>query len=417
MNIQSRYTAWIAWFIAALFYAYQYILRVMPNVLLPEIMSKFHVNADQLGNFAGLYYIGYCVMHIPLGLLLDRVGPRIVMPICVALTLAGSMTLIYADNWAYPLAGRFLVGLGSSAAILGLFKVIRQGFEENKFSRLVGVAATIGLLGAIYGGQPMSMLFEAVGWKTGLIYILIVGLILALGMCIFLPKHEYSPAEKTHTIWQDLKEVLCNGRVLVVCFLGGCMVAPLEGFADVWGAEFLRKMYGYSAAESARLTSLIFLGMCIGCPLLTFFADKTRAYYRTILFSAALMGLGFVWVYSGKIDQSSLSVIFTLIGVVSAYQILVIYKATTYVEERLVGVTSAYANMIIMLFGFIFHKIIGKIVQLEWDGIIQNDVHIYSTQALLKALSIVPLGQLIGFVGFIPFVISEMRAAKKISSN
>ena len=125
--------AWTVWVIASVFYAYQYILRVMPNIMLDDIMQQFHIGAATFGQFSGVYYIGYSLMHLPIGMMLDRFGPRKIMPVCILLTVAGLLPLIFADHWIYPIVGRFLIGMGSSAAILGVFKIVRMTFSEKRF--------------------------------------------------------------------------------------------------------------------------------------------------------------------------------------------------------------------------------------------------------------------------------------------
>ena len=77
MRTTSR--AWLIWFIASIFYAYQYILRVMPSIMLTDIMQKFHLDPAAFGQFSGVYYLGYSLMHLPIGIALDRWCPRYVM--------------------------------------------------------------------------------------------------------------------------------------------------------------------------------------------------------------------------------------------------------------------------------------------------------------------------------------------------
>ncbi len=68
---KSRMIAWMIWVIASIFYAYQYILRVMPSILLNDILQQFHIDAATFGQFSGVYYIGYSLMHLPIGIMLD----------------------------------------------------------------------------------------------------------------------------------------------------------------------------------------------------------------------------------------------------------------------------------------------------------------------------------------------------------
>ena len=67
---------YISWFILASFYLYQYILRSSPGVLIEEIRHEFGMNADNFALMGSMYYYGYSLMQVPLGILVDRVGVR-----------------------------------------------------------------------------------------------------------------------------------------------------------------------------------------------------------------------------------------------------------------------------------------------------------------------------------------------------
>jgi MFS family permease len=81
------------------------------------------------------------------------------------LTALGLLPIIFTNHWIYPILGRFLIGVGSAAAILGAFKIIRMSFAEKYFTRMLSLSVSIGLLGAIYGGGPVSYLCQNVGYK------------------------------------------------------------------------------------------------------------------------------------------------------------------------------------------------------------------------------------------------------------
>ena len=241
MQIQfySRSISWTAWIVASIFYAYQYVLRVMPSIMMEDMMSLFGVGASAFGQFSGIYYIGYCLVHLPVGILLDRLGPRKVMSICMLMSALGLVPLLFKSHFFYPMLGRFLMGIGSSGAILGVFKIIRMSFEERRFARMLSISVTIGLIGAIYGGGPVSYLKEVLGYQTTLIVFMVAGLFLAFITSKVVPNVE---SKKERSIFLDLKEVLQEKKVIGSCLFAGLMVGPLVGFADVWGATFLRKV-------------------------------------------------------------------------------------------------------------------------------------------------------------------------------
>ena len=244
----SRYLAWMVWLIASIFYAYQYILRVMPNIMLEDIMRQFSISALTFGQFSGIYYIGYSLMHLPVGIMLDRFGPKKVMTGCILLTVVGVAPLVFAEYWLYPIIGRFLIGLGSSAAILGVFKIIRMIFSEQQFSRMLSVSVTIGLIGAIYGGGPVSYMRDLLGYEIVVQLIAVAGLFLALMTYLIVPDIKSPPVG---SVFSDIKEVFSNRRVVLICLLAGLMVGPLEGFADVWAVAFLKNSYGIEGTLAA----------------------------------------------------------------------------------------------------------------------------------------------------------------------
>lgn len=400
----SRMIAWMVWIVASIFYAYQYILRVMPNIMLDDIMLQFNIDAATFGQFSGIYYIGYSLMHLPIGIMLDRFGPRKVMTVCILLAVAGLLPLIFADHWIYPIVGRLMIGMGSSAAILGLFKIIRMTFNEERFPRMLSFSVTIGLIGAIYGGGPVSYMREVWGYQAVIELFAGVGIALACATYWIVPDMK---STQQATISSDIKQVLSNSRVIWSCVFAGLMVGPLEGFADVWGSAFLKQVYGFDGALAASLPSMIFIGMCFGAPVLSLMADKIGSYLIAIIGAGILMSASFFAMLVWQLSPGVLSICFVLIGVCCAYQILAIYQASTYVSEQVAGLTTAVANMIIMIFGYAFHTTIGSTISAMGGA--------NHSQALMYGVSVIPLALCIGTTGFaLLFILEKSKKSKQV---
>lgn len=386
----SRRTAWFIWMIASVFYAYQYVLRVMPGIMLNDISQQFHIDATVFGQFSGVYYIGYSLMHLPIGIMLDRFGPKKILPLCILLTAMGLLPIIFSEHWIYPIIGRIITGIGSSAAILGAFKIIRMTFNVENFSRMLSFSVTIGLVGAIYGGEPVSYMCGIYGYKVVVEIFVAMGILLA-GVTYFIVPHTI--AKKHASVLVNIKTVFSNGKVIMLCCFAGLMLGPLEGFADVWGSDFLQQVYGLQASTAHYLPSMIFIGMCFGAPILSIIAEKSGHYFGTIIVAGAVMALTFIALVVGILTITTITIGFILVGICCAYQILAIYKASTYVTESLSGLTTALANMIIMSFGYAFHTVIGIVIN-TYGG-----THV--SRAFVYGIGIIPVTILIGVTGFI----------------
>lgn len=386
----SRRVAWFVWMIASLFYAYQYVLRVMPSIMLEDITRQYHIDATVFGQFSGVYYIGYSLIHLPIGIMLDRFGPRKVMSGCILLTVIGLLPIIFTDNWIYPLIGRALIGIGSSAAILGTFKVIRLGFQEKQFSRMLSLSVTIGLIGAIYGGGPVSYMCHILGYKMVVEIFAAFGVLLACIIYLIVPE---VPPNRHASIIANVKSVFTHGKVIMLCCFAGLMLGPLEGFSDVWGPEFLKQVYGLSATTANYLPSMVFIGMCFGAPILSLIAEKTGYYLGTISAAGVVMLVVFTSLVAGVLSVTSITIGFILVGICCAYQILAIYKASTYVPDNLTGLTTAVANMIIMSFGYAFHTIIGFVIHAAGGTQV--------ARAFVYGVGVIPLALAAGVAGFL----------------
>lgn len=392
----SRTIAWAVWIIASVFYAYQYILRVMPNIMLNDIMEQFDMSAATFGQFSGVYYIGYSLMHLPVGIMLDRYGPKKIMTGCIFLTVIGMLPLLFSDHWMYPIAGRFLIGIGASAAILGVFKIIRMTFSEALFPRMLSLSVTIGLIGAIYGGGPVSYMLETFGYRTVIQLFAASGFLLAIITYWIIPNVKASPEG---TVGSDIKEVLSNSKVILSCVFAGLMVGTLEGFADVWGTVFFKQVYGFDNTVAASMPSMIYIGMCFGAPVLSVIADRVGSYLATIIGAGITMAVCFSLLLFSHLASGVLSLSLILVGVCCAYQILAIYKASTYVRVEVAGLTTAVANMIIMIFGYVFHAIIGGIVNIMGGA--------NNSDALIYGLTVIPGALCLGICGFVFLFVRE----------
>lgn len=384
----------VIWTLVTLFYCYQYVLRLLPNIIMPELMEKFSIGASQFGSFAGIYYIGYILMQIPVGLMLSRFGSKKILPLSIIIAALGSLPIAMSDNWQLVITGRFMIGVGTSAAIVGAFQIFREIFPQY-FSRMIGALVCVGLLTAIYISKPLAIVIKNVGFKEMVHILVIAGIILALITYIMLPK---SRGSKNANVIADIKEIIKNKNLIIISILAGLMVAPLEGFADAWGTTFIRMVYDIERSTADSIVSTILTGMCIGSILLPYLAEKTKSYYGTTLISAIIMSLCFGYMLTGKGSIFILYSLSLIIGICCAYQIVIISHISTFVKLPLSGMAAAVSNMIIMAFGYFFHKTIAYVIE-NHSSVAGNSTS-YSYDAYICGISVIPIAMVISAIGF-----------------
>src|SRR5262249_20481699 len=122
-----------------------------------------------------LYYFAYSPMQMPVGMLMDRFGPRRLLTFaCLCCTL-GSWMFTLTSSMFLVGGGRFLVGFGSSFAFVGVLSLAVRWLPRRYFSLVAGLMTTLGMLGLVYGEVKITEWSQRIGWEHVLFLIAIIG--------------------------------------------------------------------------------------------------------------------------------------------------------------------------------------------------------------------------------------------------
>ncbi|PCJ29490.1 MAG: hypothetical protein COA94_01140 [Rickettsiales bacterium] len=410
--------------LANLFFFFQFILRLSAGVFREDIMQRFAVDVASFGTLAGYYYLGYAGAQIPLGIMLDRLSFRFVTSLAIAITSIGTLLFATAMDWGMLVFARFLIGIGSGVAFISIVKIIKTCFDPKHTSMLIGFSFTCGLLGAVFGVIPMRILFDNLGYEDTFYALAIFGFFIAAIMFIFAKTGNEDRAgnedEKNNSSVRDsLKSVMSlmlNPTILIIGISGGLMVGALEGFADVWALSFFHHVFAMSRAESAAVTSSVYIGMCVGGPLLAMFANILRSTNLMIFITGMLTIIVFmILFYVPSLSVYSATILMFFLGILCCYQALVFITTTKVVSESSAALAIAVVQCINMSFGHFFHSVIANIFVKSWDGMIgESGGAIYTLENYIYALAIIPIGCGVGQFGF---VYLSWRAKKRGSES
>lgn len=395
----SRSYSYFMWLMPLSFFAFQFVLRLWPGLMMQQIMGQFSIDASKFGMLAAFYYYGYASTQIPIAMLLDRFGARRVTAFFVCLSGSAMLAFTFTSHFAVALMSRFLIGVGSAIGFLGVSKVISEWFPKEDYAKMVGYSFTFGLLGAIYGGKPVGLLVAHHDWRLVAAALSAMALLIA-GLCLFTLRDKSGESNRLRGLsLSSLMHVLRSPQLCLLAFANLLMVGALEGFADVWGVPYLSQVFALSKADAAGFVSLIFVGMLFGGPILARLSERLGHF--TVI---SLCGLGMAGLLSALLMQSSyhplyLTVIFFTIGLLCCYQVIVFAAGADLVSERHLGVTVAFLNSVNMFGGSFFHTLVGKAMVWNWQGQLRADgLKFYDTECYHHALSVIPVCALLGAV-------------------
>lgn len=407
-DTKYKYMPYMMWLFPLLFFAFQFILRLWPGLMMHQVMAQFSIDASHFGMLAAFYYYGYAGMQIPVAMLLDRFGARLVLFVFAMICGVATLIFIYTQSFWLAVLSRFLIGAGSAVGFLGVSKVVSEWFPKDQYARMISLSFTVGLMGAVYGGKPVNMMIEAYGWQP--IALLLAGVAMVLGVgALFLLRAPKRVESRESFRLSNLKELLTSPVIWILAFANLLMVGALEGFADVWGVQYLMTAYGVSKGEAAGLVSCVFLGMIFGGPLLAAIANRLGD-YQVLAMAGLGMAMAFILLFMNtSYNWCLLATLFFSIGLLCCYQVIVFAAGSKLVAPQNLGVTVAFLNCINMLGGSFFHTSIGKVMDLYWNGILDaQNLRVYDLQTYQYALSIIPICAVAGVV-MIYFVALKVR--------
>lgn len=388
----NRYMPFCMWLFPLLFFAYQFILRLWPGLMMQPIMEQFAIDAKGFGLLAACYYYGYAGMQIPIAVLLQKIGAK--NTLCLFAVLCGLAMLLftYTTNFYLALVSRFLIGAGSAVGFLGVSQVVSEWFKKEQYAGMIGLTFSFGLLGAVYGGKPLSLLLTHYDWHTIALVLSLVALFIAGAVLLILKPAPTHSAHDTSFKMADLAALLSSKYVWVLAIANLLMVGSLEGFADVWGISYLMTAYSFNKSDAALLTSFIFIGMLFGGPLLAWVGNKIGN-YKILSACGFSLCLAFVLLLSHSLTQWwMLCTLFFTIGLLCCYQVIVFTVGSRLVTAELLGICIAFLNCINMLGGSFFHTLIGTIMDRYWTGELDaQGLRIYSLDSFHHALILIPL--------------------------
>lgn len=249
----------------ALGFFLSYLFRVINAVLAPDLAADIGVDPSGLGLLTAAYFIAFASSQIPLGILLDRFGPRVIETLLLVVAAGGAWVFSNSQTLLGLLAGRAMIGLGVSACLMAAFKAYVMWFPRQQLPLINGIQMASGGLGALTAMAPVEAALAYTDWR-GMFSLLAVATLLTAAIIFFVvPSGKpVQPRER----WSDqIKGIRAIFSSLVFWRVAPWATLSQGSFLAIhslWAGPWLRDVGGLPRSAAAALLSTMGVAMVAG---------------------------------------------------------------------------------------------------------------------------------------------------------
>lgn len=351
----------------ALGYFLSYLYRVVNAVIAPDLVTALGIDPSQLGLLTSTYFIAFASSQLPLGVLLDRIGPRITESILLVFAALGAFIFARADSLFSIIMGRALIGFGVSACLMAAFKSYVLWFPRHLWPRVNGFQMAAGGLGALSATTPVAWLLGVTDWRT--LFLGLSVLTLAIALAVFFVVPENSAARSGETFKDQVAgigHVFSSWEFWRSAPLATMSQAGFLAIQSLWAGPWLRDIAGMDRIDAAGVLSWIAIAMVAGFITLGYLAEFLSGKGISTL-STAVAGMGLFIVIQALIIpgwQGMSTPLWILFGFFGTSGIVTYAALSQNFPIHLSGRVTTGINLMVFITAFGLQWAIGAIINL-----------------------------------------------------
>jgi predicted MFS family arabinose efflux permease len=255
-------------------YFLSYFFRAVNAVVAPDLVRELGLAPDQLGLLTAAYLGAFALFQLPLGVLLDRYGPRRVQAGLLTLAAIGALLFALSTTTATLTAARALIGLGFAGGLMAGFKAVVIWVEPERRPLANSLVMSAGAIGLLVSTTPMEIAIQMYGWRTVFMMLAGVTLLSALIILLVVPERDSKPTGET--LGRQIAQI---GRILTdrafwaLAPVLGATAGSHIAIQTLWAGHWLRDVGGFDRTGAANVLFLMAFAFLVGILLSGTIAD------------------------------------------------------------------------------------------------------------------------------------------------
>ncbi|MDA7832488.1 MFS transporter [Candidatus Pelagibacter sp.] len=261
--ILSKQKAITIFLVFALGYYISNLLRAITATISPNLVSEFDLSAGDLGLLGGGYFLGFAVVQIPLGYLLDNKGPKKIVSYFLLIAVLGMISFSLSENFITLLISRILIGIGVGACLMGPLTAYRIWYQDETQQRANSWMLMVGAIGMLSSSLPVQFFLPIIGWRMIFITLALLTIFCIILIIFFIPNWNKANIQSNSNDNGSLKEIWSNNFFKSLVPMGFFNYGGLFAIQTLWAGPWMVKVSGYTPEQSANGLFIIYFSLLI----------------------------------------------------------------------------------------------------------------------------------------------------------
>ncbi len=272
-------------------YLFASVFRPILSIIAPNIVHDVGVDATNLGLLTSAFFLGALIFQLPLGILLDRYGPRLVNVALLLIVALGALIFSLGDNVILLVLGRALIGIGTSSCMATCFKAFALWYPPERLPLVNGLAVAAGGIGMMGGTLPVEWALQVSDWRGIHQLNAVVVAIVAVLVFTVVPRHETKTQKETFKNQvKGLGTVLTARQFWQIAPLVMISTGVYAGVLHLWAGPWLRDVAGFDRGQIANTLLGAAFALVVSAPLAGYVASLLRGIgMKTMTFAVSCM--------------------------------------------------------------------------------------------------------------------------------
>lgn len=333
--------------VAAAGYLLSHFYRTFLTILAEDLERDLAIGPAEFGAIGGLWFLAFALAQFPVGVALDRIGPRRTIGVTMGFAVIGALGFALSSRPIEAQVAMVLTGIGCSPILMGTLYFLARTETPARFASLGSLFFACGILGSLVSSAPLALLVEALGWRGAIGLTAGVTALIAMLILLVFRDPPPAPAGPAGSLVGDMLTLLRQPSFWPILVMSLAATAPVAAERSLWVAPYFADMHGLDRVARGNAVLVFAFTTALSAMIAGPLAGTGLGPKRIVLAANALSGSGFLMLALWPAPPLAPALAaYGLIGIFSGTYTVLLAHARGFMPAHVIGRGITFINFL-----------------------------------------------------------------------